>query len=95
MKPRVVLDTPEALVVVVDTPGGPASRMFNFSPPEVDDHRADAVSRGPAFASLADLRAIGLASDDAGGWRRVRELFPWLWPDPFSFIGRAANEGLR
>ncbi len=62
-------------------------------PHEGDDHMAEPVRRGPAFASLADLRAIGLASDDAGGWPRMRELFPWLWSDPLSFIGRAANEG--
>lgn len=83
--PRIVLDTQSAVVVAVNLKGGRVEGMRRFV------NRA--LRRGPAFASLADLRAIGLASDDAGGWPRMRELFPWLWPDPLSFIGRAANEG--
>lgn len=46
--------------------------------------------RGPAFASVADLRASGIPSE--GSARRAWQLFPW-WPDPLSFIGAAANEG--
>lgn len=83
--PRIILDTSSALVVAVNSKGGRVEGMRRFA--------NQVLRRGPAFASLADLREIGLASDDAGGWPRMRELFPWLWSDPLLFIGRAANEG--
>lgn len=72
--PRVVLETDRAIVVAADLgAGGPASEVL----------------REPAFASLADLRAVGI---EAAPSSRVQKLLPWLWPDPLSFIGRAANE---
>lgn len=80
---RAVLDTPEVLVVAANTPGGRSAAMRAF---------VAGVRRAPAFASLEDLRAVGIEAPPSA---RVRELFLWFWPDPLSFIGRAANEGLR
>lgn len=80
---RVVLDTPGALVVAVNSRGGRSAAMRAF---------VTEVGRAPAFASLEDLRAVGIEAPPSA---RVRELFLWFWPDPLSFIGRAANEGLR
>ena len=80
--PRIVLDTPSALVVAVNSKGGRVEGMRRFA--------NKVLRRGPAFASVADLRAVGISSE--GSARRAWQLFPW-WPDPLSFIGAAANEG--
>jgi len=80
--PRIVLDTPSALVVAADSKGGRSAAMRDFA--------AQVLQRAPAFASETDLRALWIPSEGAA--RRAWQLFPW-WPDPLSFIGRAANEG--
>lgn len=67
-----------AHIVVVNSKGGPVSRMIRYG-----------MSRRSPIAPIAATSAVlGLPFEI-----RVKDRTHLLWSDPLSFIGRAANEG--